>query len=136
MSTRALPGANQPKAEVRRAAPVINMAAAEALTLLRSTEQMKAFCGELIEALESLTPAEPDNPGFTARRRQAIDAWNRLKDKETPEPLDYVPMLEHTLAAAIATQKAPDKAAPKESAAAFSPQALGNIYARRRGAAK
>lgn len=139
MSTRGVLGAHLPKAEVRSDRPVINMAAAEALMLLRPTDQLKAFCGELIEALESLTPAEPDNRMFTSRRRQAIDAWNHLKDKETPDPLNYVAMLEHMLAAAISTKKkAPDKAASGGSAApsAFSPLALGNVYARRRGVSR
>jgi hypothetical protein len=121
---------------VRIAAPIINRAAFDGLMLLQSTDQLKALFGELFTALESLAPAEPDHPRFAAHFRRAGELWNQIKLMDSPGWLDYQLMLENTLAAAISTQKAPDEAAPKESAAAFSPQALGNVYARRRGAGK
>ncbi len=135
MSTRGALGAHRPKAEVRSESPYISSVVVESLLLLQTHERLKAFCGELIAALETLTPAEPENQRFKAPRSQAITAWNSMSQKEMPTILNFVQFLQHTLNAALATQKAPDKAASGAPAAAsaLSPSAMANrIYAGRR----
>lgn len=129
-------GVRLPENQVQQDSPDVRYGFGKALGLLRSTEQIKSFCAELVEALKELEPAEPENKLFVARRDGALATWGNFQTKAEPTAAEVETLIEKILGAAIATQKA-EPAPETEPGARTRSSPLMNtnaVYAQRRRA--
>lgn len=129
-------GARLPENQVQQDSPDVRYGFGKALQLLMSIEQIKSFFGDLVEALQELEPAEPENKLFVARRDGALATWGDFQTKAEPTAAEVETLIEKILGAAIATQKA-EPAPETEPGARTRSSPLMNtnaVYAQRRRA--
>ena len=108
----------------------------EGLRLLRSTEQLKAFFGELVDSLQALTPEEPGSKLYAARRDGALNLFEKFREKAEPDASEVWQLLTELLKAAVSTRKEPsEQAPPPASPAASSAFTATAVYAKRKGSA-